>query len=138
MPDPASLSMGAIAVIVATKAFEKTGDILSENTWNLIRNFLNSLRRKDPATATAIEKVAQQLELVQQHPKKFGIDVLISKVEEAAKDDPDLQRDIKILADDAVQRQSSIIINMGEVAKQVGVLIQGGNQDFRGAIFFSE
>jgi hypothetical protein len=136
MSDPASLTVAAIAVAVATKAFEKTGEILSENTLNLVGNFLNSLRKKDPATATAIEKVAQQRELVQQHPKNFGIDVLISKVEEAAKDDPDLQRDTKILAADAVQRQSNIIVNSGKIAKQVGVVIQGGNNNFGGAVFF--
>ena len=127
MSDPASLTVATIAVAVTTGAFEKIGSKLGENTSNLVGNFLNSLRRKDPDTATAIEKVAHQPELVQQQPKDFGRDVLIRKVEKAAKDDPDLQRSIEILAAD-VQRQSSIIINMNTVADKVVGVNYGGNQ----------
>lgn len=135
MTDPVSLSAGAIAVLVATKAFEKTGEKLSESTWNLVSKFLSSLRRKDPSTATAIEKVAQQPTLAEQQPADFGTAVLIEKVEEAAKDDLEVRQNVQAIAD-ALQSQPGTIVNMTKLAEQIGVLVQGGYADFRGAKFF--
>ena len=134
MADPVSLSAGAIAVLIATKAFEKTGEKLSESTWNLVSKFLSSLKRKDPATATAIEKVAQQPELAEQQPDDFDIAVLISNVEEAAKDDLEVRRDVQAIAD-AIQSQPGTLVNMTKLAEKIGVLVQGGYADFRGANF---
>ncbi|MBW4513112.1 MAG: hypothetical protein KME64_42530 [Scytonematopsis contorta HA4267-MV1] len=135
MSDPVSLSAGAIAVLVATKAFEKTGEKLSESTWNLVSKFLSSLRRKDPSTATAIEKVAQQPTLAEQQPADFGTAVLIEKVEEAAKDDLEVRQNVQAIAD-ALQSQPGTIVNMTKLAEQIGVLVIGGYADFRGAKFF--
>lgn len=134
MTDPVSLSAGAIAVLVATKAFEKTGEKLSESTWNLVSKFLGSLKRKDPATATAIEKVAQQPELADQQPDDFGTAVLIDKVQEAAIDDLEVRQDVQAIAD-AIQSQPGTLVNMTKLAEKIGVLVQGGYADFRGSNF---
>lgn len=134
MVDPASLSAGAIAVLIATKAFEKTGEKLSESTWNLVSKFLNSLKRKSPITAMAIERVAQQPELAEQQPDDYGIAVLINKVEEAAKEDLEVQYDLQAIAD-AIQAKPGTIANMTKLAEKIGVLVQGGYADFKGANF---
>ena len=134
MVDPASLSAGAIAVMIATKAFEKTGEKLSESTWNLVSKFLNSLKRKSPTTATAIERVAQQPELAEQQPDDYGMAVLISKVEEVAKDDLEVQHDLQAIAN-AIQAKPGTIANMTKLAEKIGVLVQGGYADFKGANF---
>lgn len=135
MTDPVTLSAGAIAVLVATKAFEKTGEKLSESTWNLVSKFLTSLKRKDPSTATAIERVAQQPTLAEQQPADFGTAVLIGKVEEAAKDDQEVRQDVQAIAD-ALRSQPGTIINMTKLAEKIGVIVQGGYADFRGSNFF--
>lgn len=134
MVDPASLSAGAITVMIATKAFEKTGEKLSESTWNLVGRFLNSLKRKSPTTATAIERVARQPELAEEQPDNYGIAVLISKVEEAAKDDLEIQQDIQAIAN-AIQAKPETVANMTKLAEKIGVLVQGGYADFKGANF---
>jgi hypothetical protein len=135
MVDPASLSAGAIAVMIATKAFEKTGEKLSESTWNLVGRFLNSLKRKSPTTATAIERVARQPELAEEQPDNYGIAVLISKVEEAAKDDLEIQQDIQAIAN-AIQAKPGTVVNMTKLAEKIGVSVQGGYADFKGANFY--
>jgi hypothetical protein len=48
--EPVSLTAAAIATLVATKAFEKTGEKLSDSVWNLVSSFLATLRKKDPKT----------------------------------------------------------------------------------------
>ena len=124
MTDPVSLSAGAIAVLVATKAFEKTGEKLSESTWNLVSKFLASLRRKDPSTATAIERVAQQPTLAEQQPADFGTAVLIDKVEKAATEDLEVRQDVQAIAN-TLQSQPGTIVNMTKLAEKIGVLNQG-------------
>ena len=48
MTDPITLSAATIATLIATKAFEKTGEQLSDKVWGLVGNFVTSLKRKDP------------------------------------------------------------------------------------------
>lgn len=134
MADPVSLSAGAIAVLVATKAFEKTGEKLSESTWNLVGKFLTFLKHKDPATATAIETVSQKPALADMQPDEFGISALVERVEKAAMEDLDIQQSIQAIADE-VRSEPRAIVNMTKLAEKIGVAVQGGNADFRGATF---
>lgn len=99
MSDPLVLSAEAIAVLVATKALGKTGEKLSETTFNLVGEFLRSLKRKDPNTAATIEKAAQQIELGQKKTIDYNMDSMIEKVVIASKNDLELKRDIDVLAD---------------------------------------
>jgi len=66
--EPVTLTASAIAVLIATKAFEKTGEKLTESVWNSVEKFSAHLQRKDPKTAEAIALVAKQPELAQQQP----------------------------------------------------------------------
>jgi hypothetical protein len=134
MADPVSLTAGAIAVLIATKAFEKTGEKITESTWNLVSKFLASLKCKDPAAVTAIETVSQQPELADLQPHEFGISALVDRVEKAAMEDLDIRQSIQAIADE-VRSEPRAIVNMTKLAEKIGVVVQGGNADFRGATF---
>jgi hypothetical protein len=108
MSDPLVLSAEAIAVLVATKALEKTGEKLSETTFNLVGGFLRSLKRKDPNTAETIKKIAQQIELGQKNLTDYDMDSLIKKVVIASESDLELKRDIEVLADSVIDLKQKI------------------------------
>jgi SepF-like predicted cell division protein (DUF552 family) len=128
-----TLTAAAIATMIATKAFEKTGEKIGEAVVGLIPKFLSALRRKDLKTAEAIATVAQQPELAEQQPQDYGTAVLVAKVEEAAKDDVSLQQVIEELAATA-KAQHPIINNFAQLQEK-GIIIQGGEPDFRGSTF---
>jgi hypothetical protein len=127
MVDPTSLS--AIAVLVATKALESTGEKLGESTWNLVGKFLAALKRKHASTATAIEKVAQTPELSVDKPDVYGIETLISQVEAAAQDDSEVRQALLRIADE-VKKQPGTITNISKLAEKVGTLVQGNDNTF--------
>jgi hypothetical protein len=113
-----TLTATAIATLVATKAFEKTGEQLSEGVWNLVSKFIGAIRKKDPATATAIE-AAPILKLTDQQTQD-----LAAKVEVLAAEDPDIRQaaaDIQT----AIQAQPGAIVNMTQLAEKIGVVNQG-------------
>ena len=86
------ISAAVIATLIATKAFEKTGDKLGEGVWALVSKFLSTLKRKDPATAVAIAQVAQNPALAEQQAQTYGTAALMAKVEEVAKNDVEIQQ----------------------------------------------
>jgi SepF-like predicted cell division protein (DUF552 family) len=125
------LTAAAIATMMATKAFEKTGEKIGEAVVGSISKFLGALRRKDPKTADAIATVAQQPQLAEQQPQDYGTAVLVAKVEEAAKDDVSLKQVIEELATTA-KAQHPIINNVAKLQEK-GIIVQGGYADFREA-----
>lgn len=125
MSDPVTLSVAAIATLIATKAFEKTGEQLSEKVWGLVENFLTSLKRRDPHTATAIEKVATQPALAEQEPGNYSPAVLTAKVEEAMID-PDVKATVEVLANAARPEVPMTIENWK------GINIKGGTNTVSG------
>ena len=54
--EPVSLTAAAIATLVITKAFEKTGEIIGEKAWDEGEKLLVLLKRKEPSTAKVIEQ----------------------------------------------------------------------------------
>jgi len=127
MIEPTSLSAGAIAVLVATKAFEATGEKLSDTTWSLVSKFLTALRQKYPNTATAIETAAQTPQLSQHQPDIYRIETLIHEVEKIAQHDSEVKEALKALADE-VQKQQGAITNMSKLAEKIGTVVQGETQ----------
>lgn len=125
MSDPISLTAEAIAVLVATKTFEKTGEKLGENVWKLVANFLKALKKKSPSTAVAIQTVAANRKLAKVGPNKHEINTLIHEVEEAAKNDAQVQKSLDELCF-AVTRKPNTIINMSQLAEKIGIVIQSG------------
>lgn len=134
MVDPASLSAGAIAVLIATKAFERTGEQLSESTWQLVRKLLNLLKQKSPSTATAIERVAQNPELVEQKPNSYSITVLARQVEQTAAGDTEIQSALQEISN-AIKSKPETITNISKLAEKIGFLVQGGENDFKNSTF---
>ena len=88
--EPISLTAGAIATLVLTKAFEKTGEKLGENVIEQGGKLMKLLQRKSPDTASAIELVAQRPELAEQHPEIYAVPVLAKKIEAVANNDPEI------------------------------------------------
>ena len=113
-----SLTAATIATLVATKAFEKTGEKVSETVWSLVDKFLAAVRKKDAITAMAIE-AAQPQQLNEQQTKE-----LTTKVEALAAADPNIKQAAQAIQT-AVQAQPGAIVNMTQLAERIGVVNQG-------------
>ena len=122
--EPVTLTASAIAVLIATKAFEKTGEKLTESIWNSVEKFLAHLQRKDPKTAEAIAVVAKQPELAQQQPTVYGQQALIEKVETLVQNDGELRKLTEAIQT-AVQAQPGAVVNLTKLAEKIGVVNQG-------------
>ncbi|MEH1864289.1 MAG: hypothetical protein V7K69_04480 [Nostoc sp.] len=101
--EPVSLTAAAIATLVITKAFEKTGEVLGEKVLEQGGKLFLLLKCKAPNTANAIE-------LAQTQPLDYGQASLVEQVEEAAKKDPEIGQAVEAVAD-TVKSQPSIIQN---------------------------
>ena len=122
--EPVTLTASAIAVLIATKAFEKTGEKLTESVWNSVEKFLAHLQRKDSKTAEAIALVAKQPELAQQQPTIYGQQALIEKVENLVQNDRELRKLTEAIQT-AVQAQPNAVVNLTKLAEKIGVVNQG-------------
>ncbi len=114
-----SMTAGMIATLVATKAFEKTGEKVSDAVWSLVGKFLDAIRKKDATTATEIEAAAQTLQLSEQKTKE-----LTTKVEELVSTDPVIKQAAQAIQT-AVQAQPGTIVNLTKLAEKIGVVNQG-------------
>lgn len=122
--EPVTLTASAIAVLIATKAFEKTGEKLTESVWNSVEKFSAHLQRKDSKTAEAIAVVAKQPELAQQQPTVYGEQALIEKVENLVQNDRELRKLTEAIQT-AVQAQPNAVVNLTKLAEKIGVVNQG-------------
>lgn len=122
--EPVTLTASAIAVLIATKAFEKTGEKLTESVWSSVEKFSAHLQRKDPKTAEAIAVVAKQPELAQQQPTVYGQQALIEKVENLVQNDRELRKLTEAIQT-AVQAQPNAVVNLTKLAEKIGVVNQG-------------
>ncbi|MBD1863794.1 MULTISPECIES: hypothetical protein [Trichocoleus] len=127
------LTATVIATLVVTKAFEKTGEQIGEKVWEQGGKLLKLLRHKAPETALAIEKVAETPGLAEQQPADYGTAVLVTKVEEAAKADPEVQAAVEDVAT-AAKAQPFTIQNMAQLAERIGIVNQG-TTNFSGNTF---
>jgi hypothetical protein len=101
--DPATLSAAAIATLVVTKAFEKTGEVIGEKALEQGGKLIRLLKDRFPNTATAIERVGQQ-------PLSYGEALLISRdIEVAASSDREVAETVDAVAKE-VQIQNSAAI----------------------------
>ncbi|QSJ14376.1 hypothetical protein JYQ62_20905 [Nostoc sp. UHCC 0702] len=102
--EPVTLTAATIAILVITKAFEKSGEKLGEKVLEEGGKLLVLLKRKAPSTATVIEQAQTQ-------PLDYGQAVVIGQqVEEAAKKDDEIAQAVETVAN-AVKSQPSIIQN---------------------------
>jgi predicted transcriptional regulator len=133
--EPLVIAATAIATTIITKAFEKTGEKLGEQVVEQSGKLLVSLRHKSPNTAKAIELAPEQ-------PLDYGQAVL--EVDALTKTDPEIARDVEILAELASQESNprlkqaiQEIINtlkfqqptiqvLGKLAEKIGLVFQSG------------
>jgi hypothetical protein len=119
--EPVSLTAAAIATLVITKAFEKTGEIIGEKAWNEGEKLLVLLKRKEPNTAKVIEQAKTQ-------SLDYGQAYLIGQqVEEAAKKDPEIAQAVEAVANEAQPQLTKTIIENWR-----GINIKGGTNTISG------
>jgi hypothetical protein len=119
--EPVSLTASAIATLVITKAFEKTGQIIGEKAWNEGEKLLVLLKRKEPNTAKVIEQAKTQ-------SLDYGQAYLIGQqVEEAAKKDPEIAQAVEAVANEAQPQLTNTIIENWQ-----GINIKGGTNTISG------
>ncbi|WP_392479288.1 hypothetical protein [Nostoc sp. C110] len=122
--EPVSLTAAAIATLVITKAFEKTGEIIGEKAWNEGEKLLVLLKRKEPNTAKVIEQAKTQ-------SLDYGQAYLIGQqVEEAAKKDPEIAQAVEAVANEAQPQLTNTIIENWQ-----GINIKGGTNTISGNTF---
>ncbi|WP_375480265.1 hypothetical protein [uncultured Nostoc sp.] len=121
--EPVSLTAAAIATLVITKAFEKTGEIIGEKAWDEGEKLLVLLKRKEPSTAKVIEQAKTQ-------PLDYGQAYFIGQqVEEAAKKDDEIAQAVAALAKEAQPQLTQTIENYK------GIIIKGGTNTVSGNTF---
>lgn len=118
------MTAAAIATLILTKAFEKTGEELGAKALEQGGKVLALLKRKRPDTATAIEKVVEQPALAEQEPANFGTAVLVEQVE-AATADPEVKQAVEQLAELA-RSQPGTVQNLTKLAEKIGIVNQSG------------
>jgi hypothetical protein len=122
--EPATLTAAAIATLVITKAFEKTGEIIREKAWNEGEKLVLLLKRKEPDTANAIE-------LAQKQPLNYGQAYLIGQqVEKAAKKDSEIAQAVASVANEAQPQLTKTIIENWQ-----GINVKGGTNTISGNTF---
>ena len=120
----ATLTAAAIATLVITKAFEKTGEIIREKAWNEGEKLVLLLKRKEPDTANAIE-------LAQKQPLNNGQAYLIGQqVEKAAKKDSEIAQAVASVANEAQPQLTKTIIENWQ-----GINVKGGTNTISGNTF---
>ncbi|GBE91513.1 hypothetical protein [Nostoc cycadae] len=79
----------ALGSVVATKALEKTGEMVGETLWNKTGELLVKLRKHSPNVVAAVEKAPEQ-------PLDYGKAVL--EIEAAAKSNPEIAQAVQEVA----------------------------------------
>lgn len=86
--EPLTTAAIAIGTVIATKALERTGEMVGETLWNKTGEFLVTLNKHSPQTVVAIEKAPEQ-------PLDFGKAVI--DVESVAKDNQEVKKAVEEL-----------------------------------------
>lgn len=145
--DPATLSAAAIATLIITKAFEKTGEVLGEKALEQGGKLVRLLKERFPKADSALARVEEK-------PQDWGEAVL--EVEAAAKDDPEVAEAVQEVAtaakenanaeieqklqaiEDAIKaQQPTTRQEFGKVAEVVEKAVFGNTfRDFSGGVHF--
>lgn len=112
-----TLTAATIATVLLTKMVEKLGEKAGEKLPDLgakvlkqMEKLKQALWRNAPDTASAIERVTNLPELVEQEPQNYGLAALTEKMELAAKD-PDVAEIIEALAAEVRPQLTSKVVN---------------------------
>ncbi|MEO0967301.1 MAG: hypothetical protein AAFX80_02920 [Cyanobacteria bacterium J06639_18] len=130
-----TLTAATVATLLLTKMIEKVGEQMGEKlpeigskAFKQMGKLKQLLWRKAPETASAIERVTYQPELVEQQPEEFGIEALTVKME-LAKQDVEIAEVIDALAAEVLpQIPSKVVQNMAVGIKGKSLKAQDLNQ----------
>jgi|ERR671932_456211 hypothetical protein len=125
--EPVSLTTAAIATLVLTQAFEKTGEMLGEEVVKAGGRLTGLLKNKFPTTASFIELAKQEpldygqtlLEKIQVATKLDSeVTQAVQEVEAAALADPQFPQAVRAV-EDAVKFQPSTVSDYGNLAQEL-------------------
>lgn len=121
--EPLSTAAIAIGTVIATKALEKTGEMVGETLWNKTGEFLVTLNKHSPHTVVAIEKAPEQ-------PLDYGKAVI--DVESAAQASPEVNQVVQELAAAASKETNPKFAeilatpNLQKLADKIGQVVMSG------------
>lgn len=130
--EPLSSAAIVIASLIATKAFEKTGEKLGEVFTDRLGKFINLVQSKTLPKTQAVETGAEaanyeeavsELELATQSDTQLSAAVL--EITQVVKSDPQLLEKVRNTAV-LVQNQPNLIQNQTKLAEKIGLVVQGG------------
>lgn len=110
-----SLTLTAIAILILTKAFEKTGEVLGQKILEQGGKLLALIRSRDPDMAGAIELAQQQSPNVNQV-------YLVNALEMLVKNDPEIALAVQAIAFEAKKQLSLTSVRQSML---VGIVTQG-------------
>lgn len=114
----------AVALLILTKAVEKTGDKLGEKAVETGNELWNSLRQRRPETAAEIVRIAESSNLSRPEMIDVNASTVISDIQQLADEDGGFRRAVDTAAQQW-QVQSGGITNSSKVAEKIGILNQG-------------
>ncbi|MBD2496517.1 hypothetical protein [Nostoc sp. FACHB-280] len=130
--EPLTTAAIALGSVVATKALERTGEMVGETLWNKTGELLVKLKKHSPNVVAAIEKAPTT-------PLDYGNAVI--EVEAAAKADPEVAQAVQEVATAAQAETNPKFVdimtapNLTKLADKIGQVVMSGGtgkvQDMR-------
>ncbi|WP_413201096.1 hypothetical protein [Nostoc piscinale] len=123
--EPLTTAAIALGSVVATKALERTGEMVGETLWNKTGELLVKLRKHSPNVVAAIEKASTT-------PLDYGNAVI--EVEAAAKADPEIAQAVQevVTAAQAETNPKFVDImtapNLTKLADKIGQVVMSGGK----------
>ncbi|MBD2253953.1 hypothetical protein [Nostoc parmelioides] len=121
--EPLTTAAIAIGTVLATKALERTGEIIGETLWDKTSEFLVTLRKHSPQTVVAIEKAPDE-------PLDYGKAVI--DVETATQAHPEVKQAVEELAAAAKAEPNPKFAeilatpNLEKLADKIGMVVMPG------------
>ncbi|MBD2458572.1 hypothetical protein H6G80_31470 [Nostoc sp. FACHB-87] len=131
--EPLTTAAIALGSVVATKALERTGEMVGETLWNKTGELLVKLRKHSPNVVAAIEKAPTT-------PLDYGNAVI--EIEAAAKADPEVAQAVQevVTAAQAETNPKFVDImtapNLTKLADKIGQVVMSGGTGNIGTMSF--
>ncbi|MBD2301926.1 hypothetical protein [Nostoc sp. FACHB-190] len=131
--EPLTTAAIALGSVVATKALERTGEMVGETLWNKTGELLVKLRKHSPNVVAAIEKAPTT-------PLDYGNVVI--EVEAAAKADPEVAQAVQEVATAAQAETNPKFVeimatpNLTKLADKIGMVVMSGGTGNIGTMSF--
>ncbi|MBE9206470.1 hypothetical protein IQ244_08070 [Nostoc sp. LEGE 06077] len=123
--EPLTTAAIALGSVVATKALERTGEMVGETLWDKTGELLVKLKKHSPDVVAAIEKAPEQ-------PLDYGKAVI--EVEAAAKVNPEIAQAVQEVATAAQAETNPKFVeilatpNLTKLADKIGQVVMSGGK----------